>query len=75
METEMIYGKFVMVGKDGQDGNSFEIKTSDVFIGRDAKCQIPIESKSVSRKHAKVIIGMFFKLHFSFSFFSKLIFS
>ena len=56
METQKLYGQLVLLEEGGREV-LYDIKSSDIVIGREAKCEIVVESKSISRRHAKVFIG------------------
>ena len=60
METQNLFGQFIALegnGKVGSSCSSYDVFSTEMYIGRDKTCDIFIDSKVISRKHAKISIG------------------
>eukprot|EP00887_Chlorella_sp_A99_P007794 scaffold20.g7794.t1 len=51
-----VFGKLIIVGKEGHADIEFPIDKKSVLIGRDHSCDIRIVNKEISRKHAEVYV-------------------
>ncbi|KAI3437873.1 hypothetical protein D9Q98_000319 [Chlorella vulgaris] len=56
MAADTVFGKLVIVGKDGFQDLEFPIDKKSILIGRDHSCDIRIVNKEISRKHAEVYV-------------------
>ena len=51
----MVFGRLVVLKKDGSEGAFFDI-TSDITIGRGTDCDIRVKMPSISRLQSRILI-------------------
>lgn len=56
MAATELYGKLIIVGKEGCADLEFPLDKKSILIGRDHSCDIRIVNKEISRKHAEVYV-------------------